>query len=98
VADTYSTYEAKSRFSEIMRRVRAGRVAMTFGEPSANGVRTLLTGYDRLFSSNLLEAEWRAALSRERLLGVSDDVLRLVDWVLPNRSLSPEIARVLGAG
>jgi prevent-host-death family protein len=25
VADTYSTYEAKARFSEIIRKVRAGR-------------------------------------------------------------------------
>ena len=73
-------------------------VALTFGEPSADGIRALLASYDRLLSSNLLEAEWRAALSRERLFGVSDDVLRVVDWVLPNRSLSPEIARVIGAG
>lgn len=25
MADTYSTYEAKSRFSEVMRKVRGGR-------------------------------------------------------------------------
>ena len=73
-------------------------VAMTFGEPSADGVRALLAGYDRLFSSNLMEAEWRAALYREQLLDVSDDALRTVDWVLPNRSLSTEIAQVFGAG
>ena len=37
MADTYSTYEAKSRFSEIMRRVRAGkRVVISYhGEPVA---------------------------------------------------------------
>lgn len=35
--DTYSTYEAKSRFSEIIRRVRAGRrvVISYHGEPVA---------------------------------------------------------------
>ena len=37
MADTYSTYEAKSRFSEIIRRVRSGkRVVISYhGEPVA---------------------------------------------------------------
>jgi prevent-host-death family protein len=37
VAETYSTYEAKSRFSEIIRRVREGRrvVISYHGEPVA---------------------------------------------------------------
>jgi prevent-host-death family protein len=37
VPDTYSTYEAKSRFSEIIRRVREGRrvVISYHGEPVA---------------------------------------------------------------
>jgi prevent-host-death family protein len=35
--DTYSTYEAKARFSELLRKVRAGRViTVTYhGEPIA---------------------------------------------------------------
>jgi prevent-host-death family protein len=35
--DTYSTYEAKARFSELLRKVRAGRViTVTYhGEPVA---------------------------------------------------------------
>ena len=35
--DTYSTYEAKARFSEVLRRVREGRiVTVTYqGEPVA---------------------------------------------------------------
>lgn len=35
--DTYSTYDAKARFSEVMRRVREGRtVTVTYhGEPIA---------------------------------------------------------------
>jgi prevent-host-death family protein len=36
-ADTYSTYEAKARFSELLRKVRSGRsVTITYhGEPVA---------------------------------------------------------------
>lgn len=37
MADTYSTYEAKARFSELLRKVRSGRsVTITYhGEPVA---------------------------------------------------------------
>lgn len=37
MAATYTTYEAKARFSEVLRRVRAGeRVVITFhGQPAA---------------------------------------------------------------
>lgn len=37
MADTYSTYEAKAHFSEVLRRVREGRViTVTYhGEPVA---------------------------------------------------------------
>jgi predicted nucleic acid-binding protein len=73
-------------------------VAVTFDEPGADQMRALLAGFDRLLSSNLLEAEWRAALRRERVSAIPDDVLESLTWVLPNRSLSAEIQRVLATG
>jgi hypothetical protein len=50
-----------------------------------------------LFASNLLEAELRAALMRE---SVTDEptLLRAVSWIVPDRPLGAEIARVLEAG
>ncbi|UCC85087.1 MAG: type II toxin-antitoxin system prevent-host-death family antitoxin [Gemmatimonadota bacterium] len=45
MADLYSTYEAKARFSEIIRKVRAGKtVSVTYrGEPVAE-IRPLPKG------------------------------------------------------
>src|SRR5712692_6326774 len=73
-------------------------VAVTFDEPGGREIQTLLSRFDRLFSSNLLEAEWRAALVREGVTHADDSYLAGLTWVIPNRSLSPEIERVLGAG
>ena len=56
-----------------------------------------LRKFDRLVSSNLLEAEVRAALARERVAARSN-MFAGVDWILPDRPLTPEIARVLAAG
>lgn len=53
--------------------------------------------FERLISSNLLEAEVRAALSRERT-PPRDDLLEPVAWILPDRPLTTEIALVLRAG
>jgi hypothetical protein len=57
-----------------------------------------LARFDRLLSSNLLEAELRSALARE---GVSDDGARLLSgltWVYPNRPLTREFDRVIATG
>ena len=73
-------------------------VAIAFGEAGAARVSRRLERLDRLFASNLLEAELRSALARE---DVSDDpagLLSGITWVYPNRPLSGELDRVLVEG
>ena len=53
--------------------------------------------FSRLLSSNLLEAELRAACVREEV-GYSDRLVESLSWVFPDRSLAPELTAVLGAG
>ncbi len=71
--------------------------SIVFRERGASALRRRLVGFDDLFSSNLLEAELRAAYLRE---GVESDpvILSAVSWVIPQRPLSAEITRVLEAG
>ena len=56
-----------------------------------------LRSFDGLVSSNLLEAELRAAFGREHVR-CGAGLLDWVDWVYPNRSLSREFERVLSCG
>ena len=72
-------------------------LAIAFGERGATALARQLETFDQLVSSNLLEAELRAALVRE---GVSEagDILDTLTWILPNRPLSTEIRQVLRAG
>lgn len=72
-------------------------VAVAFAEPGYEALVAHLEGLDQLYSSNLLEAELRAAFQRE---GVDADgaLLTRLSWVLPDRPLSGEIRAVLGAG
>lgn len=71
-------------------------LAVAFSEPRWDDEAARLGRYDRLVSSNLLEAEFRAALAREQ---VDDDrLLGLLTWIHPDRSLEPELRQVLGQG
>jgi len=72
-------------------------VAIAFGEADGSALAERLEEYDEILSSNLLEAEFRSALARER---VSDGnhILTWIAWILPSRVLNPEIDRVLAAG
>lgn len=72
-------------------------VAIALAEAGAASVIRRLAPFDALYSSNLLSAELYSALQRER---VSQDVSTLdrIGWVIPDRPLHPEIARVLEAG
>lgn len=72
-------------------------VALAFGEPGARRVATAARAYPRLLSSNLLEAEVRAALARERT-HAAPDLFSGIAWVHPNRALTPEIERVVAHG
>jgi uncharacterized protein with PIN domain len=72
-------------------------IAVAFGEAGAAALGRRLGRFDVLAASDLLEAEFRAALLRE---GVEpeEDLLAGLSWVLPDRPLHEEIARVLAAG
>jgi predicted nucleic acid-binding protein len=72
-------------------------VAVAFGERGAAALARRLEGFDVLVASDLLEAELRCAFLRE---GVDQEpvMLRAVSWIVPDRPLHGEIARVVGAG
>ena len=72
-------------------------VGIAFGEPGSRGLRGKLARFDRLVSGNLLEAELASVMARERVTPRSD-MLGAISWVVPDRPLSDEITRVLGAG
>lgn len=72
-------------------------LAVLFGEPSATRMQAELNSADELISSNLLEAELRAAFKREDV-EFDEDVLTALGWVMPNRPLTHEIEAVLAAG
>ena len=71
--------------------------AIAFDEPGAATCAQRLDEFPRLVSSNLLEAELRAAFARENLL-FHGSVMAGIEWILPNRALAPEYATVLDAG
>ena len=72
-------------------------VAIAFGEPDARRVKRAMATYKVRFASNLLEAELKAALARENV-AFEPGLLGELDWVQPERPLSPEIDRTLGEG
>ncbi len=71
--------------------------AIAFGERDGPPMARRLEEFSRRLASNLLEAELRAACARERL-GLSDSLFANLTWVFPDRSLGPELDRVLNAG
>jgi predicted nucleic acid-binding protein len=77
-------------------------VALAFGEAGHARIARTLESADDLFASPLLEAEYRSALAREGVTREdADDAVELLAgfrWVLPNRPLSGELARVFSAG
>lgn len=72
-------------------------VAVAFGERGGRAIGRKLREFDELVSSNLLEAELRAACIRE---GVADAaaVVATMSWILPERALTKEIEQVLASG
>ena len=71
--------------------------AIALGELGALTLDHRLRGFDRLHSSNLLEAELRAVFSREKV-EFSPSLITRIDWVLPERPLTPEYSTALQAG
>ena len=70
---------------------------IAFGEPAATQFAPQLDRYDRLLSSNLLEAEMRAVFQRENE-PFREDAIAGIEWVLPTRPLTAEFATALSAG
>jgi predicted nucleic acid-binding protein len=73
-------------------------VAIALEEADHQGVAAWLYGFDRLYSSNLLEAELRSAMARERVETPADGLLSAITWVFPARPLTPEYELVLSRG
>ena len=71
--------------------------AIAFDEPGAAAYADRLDEFARLISSNLLEAELRAAFAREDLLFLESAVAG-IEWILPDRALAPECATALEIG
>ncbi len=66
-------------------------LAAVFDEPAAAAVRRELGRHERIYASNLLEAETRAAAGREGTPRQQlESTLAQLTWVLPDRSLSVE--------
>ena len=72
-------------------------IAIAFAEPGGIGVARQLNESSDIWSSNLLEAEVRAAYSR---VGEEFDFDSLagLNWVFPDRPLTREISMVVEAG
>jgi len=73
-------------------------VAIAFTETGSAALAQTLNEQDILISSNLLEAELRAALRRDNVTADPSELLSSIVWVHPDRALTPEIKTVLGAG
>ena len=71
--------------------------AVAFDEPGAAACARRLEQFDRLISSNLLEAELRAAFARENL-AFRESAIAGIEWILPDRPLASEFAAVLETG
>jgi predicted nucleic acid-binding protein len=72
-------------------------VAIAFGETGGQALARRIASLDRVFASNLLEAELRATFVRERV-PADHPLLGRITWVLPDRPLGKEIGVVLAAG
>jgi predicted nucleic acid-binding protein len=73
-------------------------VAIAFTEAGSTAVARTLQAQDVLLSSNLLEAELRAALRRENVTADPSELLLTIVWVHPDRALTAEITTVLNTG
>ena len=72
-------------------------LAIIFQENDWELTARKLAGFQMLVSSNLLEAEMRAAYARDRQ-AFDASAVSSIGWIHPNRSLGPEMATALAAG
>lgn len=72
-------------------------VAIAFGEKGATATERRIAEFDEVVASNFLEAELRSAFARERAEFAVSAVSQM-SWLIPDRPLTDEIARVLEGG
>lgn len=70
---------------------------IAFRQPNWREQWRLLRSYSIRASSNLLEAEVRAAHLREGV-NIEPGLLKGIEWIFPDRALTEEIERVAEAG
>ena len=73
-------------------------VAIALDETDSESIASELSRLDDLFSSNLLEAELRAALRREKVSEDPSPLLSSIRWIYADRPLSAEFQEILGVG
>jgi hypothetical protein len=73
-------------------------VAIAFDEAGAAKTAMRLRRFERLLSSNVLEAELRSALKREGVEGRPQHLLSWLTWIYPNRPLTAEFERITALG
>ena len=73
-------------------------VAIAFGEKGSDQATKVLRSDLRVVASNLLEAELRSAFLRENVEEDPGSILEGIGWILPDRSLAPELGRVFESG
>ena len=74
-------------------------LAVIFDEQAGAEVRGLFGTMNRIYASNLLEAEVASVAAREGISGETiSGALCQLDWVFPDRPLSREYESVLRAG
>jgi predicted nucleic acid-binding protein len=73
-------------------------VAIAFAEKGSEQATKLLGSDLRAVASNLLEAELRSAFLRENVQENPGSILEGIGWILPDRSLAPELGRVFESG
>lgn len=72
-------------------------ISIAFEEKGFAALARRLNAFDIVLSSNLLEAEFLAAFARHGRAPDRNNLGRL-KWIYPDRSLQPEIMRVLAEG
>jgi predicted nucleic acid-binding protein len=71
-------------------------IAIVFNERNSSRLRLKLLKFDRIFSSNLLEAEFLSTLKRESIGNeIAREILEPISWVFPNRTLTEEFNQIL---
>lgn len=73
-------------------------LAVLLDQPGAERTAKRLAQFDRLVSSNLLEAELRSVMVREKVQVDVGPLFRGIDWIHPNRPLTAEFDQVLACG